>query len=122
MVSIYALEDKGMRVAFIKGKVLTWPKESGMKDAFTLGSRVEGIYRVNGRRLLAMVHKNNHQSEIWKQRLAHIHYEALPKLKKLVSNIPNVQANHDGLCSGRASGNNTRGLFPSNRNKTDDIL
>jgi len=25
LVSIYVMEDKGMRVAFIKGKVLTWP-------------------------------------------------------------------------------------------------
>lgn len=44
LVSIFALEDKGMRVAFIRGKVLTWPMESPMRDAFTLRSRIEGIY------------------------------------------------------------------------------
>jgi len=37
LISISALEHKGMRVALIKGKVLTWPMESHMKDAFTLG-------------------------------------------------------------------------------------
>lgn len=65
MVSIYSLEDKGMRVEFIRGKVLyTWPMESRMRDAFTLGSRVEGLYTVNKRPLLEMVHDTNHQSEL----------------------------------------------------------
>lgn len=36
MVSISTLKDKRMRLDFIKGKVLTWPGESHMKDAFTL--------------------------------------------------------------------------------------
>lgn len=34
LASISSLKDKGMRVAFIRGKVLTWPKESHMWDAF----------------------------------------------------------------------------------------
>ena len=38
LVLIFALEDKGVRVDFIKGKVLTWPVGSPMRDAFTLGS------------------------------------------------------------------------------------
>ena len=37
LVPISTLEDKGMRVVFIKGNVLTWPIDSPMKDAFTLG-------------------------------------------------------------------------------------
>jgi len=36
--------------------------------------------------------------------------------------MPNFQANHDGVCPGCDSGKKTRGLFPSNRNKTNDIL
>lgn len=51
LVSISAWEDKGMRVAFIRGKVLTYPMESHIRDDFTLGSRIEGLYRVNGRPL-----------------------------------------------------------------------
>jgi len=110
-----------MRVVFIKGKVLTWPMESCMRDAFTLGSRIEGLYRVNGRPLLAMVHNINHQSELWHRRLAHLHYEALPKLKKLVSRMPDVQASH-GVCLGHASRKKKRGPFPSSKNKIDGIL
>ena len=33
---IFSLEDKGMRVTFTRGKVLTWPIGSPMRDAFTL--------------------------------------------------------------------------------------
>ena len=43
LVFISSLEYKGMRVAFIKGKVLTWPVGSPMRNAFTLGSRFEGL-------------------------------------------------------------------------------
>ena len=66
LVSISTLEDKGMRVSFIKGKVLTWPVGSPMRYAFTLGSRFEGLYRVIGRPLLELVHDTNHLSELWR--------------------------------------------------------
>lgn len=64
LVSVSALEDKGMRVAFIEGKVKTWPVDSPMKDAFILGSRFEGLYRVTGRPLFAFVHNTNHLIEL----------------------------------------------------------
>jgi len=38
-----------------------------MKDAFTLGSKVKGLYRVIRRPLLAKSHDTDHQSEIWHQ-------------------------------------------------------
>jgi len=70
-------EDKGTRVAFIKGKVLTWPVGTSMRDAFTLGSRSEGLYRVTRRPLLALVDHTNHISELCHRRLAHLHCDAL---------------------------------------------
>lgn len=69
LVSISTMEDKGMRVYFIRGKVLTLPMESPMRDAFILGSRVEGLFRVNERPLLEMVHDGNHQSELWQSKI-----------------------------------------------------
>jgi len=87
-----------------------------------LGSRFEGLYRVTGRPLLALVHDTNHISELWHRRLAHLHYDALPKLNKLVYGILDVQVQHDGVCSGCASGKKTRGPIPSSKNKTNAIL
>lgn len=43
-------------------------------------------------------------------------------MEKLVSGIPKVQAQHDGVFPGCASGKMTRGPFPSSENKTIDIL
>jgi len=122
LVSISTLEDKGMRVFFRRGKVLTWPMESRTRDAFTLVSRIEGLYRVNGRPLLAMVHDINHQSDIWNQRLAHVWYEALSKLNKFFSGMFDVQDSHDGVCSWCANRKKKLGSFPSSKNKTDGIL
>lgn len=93
-----------------------------MRDAFTLGPRFGGLYIVISRYLLALVHDNNHLSKLRPQILAHLHYDSLPKLKKLFYGILNVQAQHDGVCLGCASKKNTRGPFPSNENKTNDIL
>lgn len=59
LVFVSLLEDKVMRVTIIKDKVLTWPAHSPMKDAFTLGSRFEGLYRVIGRPLFALLHNTN---------------------------------------------------------------
>lgn len=122
LVSISTLEEKGTRVAFNKGNVLPWPIGSPMRDEFTFGSRYEGIYRVTGRPLLALVHNNNHLSELGHQRLAHVHYDALLKFDKLVSGIPMAQAQHDGVCPGCASGEKKRGPFPFNDNKTNDTF
>eukprot|EP00253_Pinus_taeda_P002492 PITA_02492 len=42
LVSISAMEDKGLKVAFIDGKVRIWQRNP--KNVFTLGFRVEGLY------------------------------------------------------------------------------
>lgn len=117
LISISTLEDKGMKISFINRKFLTWSTDAPMKDAFTLGLRSEGLYEITRRPLLALVHNTNHLSELWHCRLAHLHYDALPKLKKLVSGIPDVQAHQDGVFQVvRVE------PFPSSKNKTTDIL
>lgn len=64
LVFISSLEYKCMRVAFIKGKNYTWSQKYHMRVGFTLGSRVEGLYRVNGRHLLAIAHETNYKKEL----------------------------------------------------------
>jgi len=60
LISISYLEEKEVRVSFINGKVFSWSKVSRMRDAFTPRSSVEGLYKVNGKPLLAMVHNTDH--------------------------------------------------------------
>ena len=52
LVSISAMEDKGLKVAFVDGKVHIWKRNS--KYAFTLGFRVDGLYQVGGSLLGAL--------------------------------------------------------------------
>lgn len=108
LISIFVLEDKGLRVAFIREKVLTWPSKSHMRDTFTLESIIQGLYRVNGRPLRAMIHDSDHQSELWHQRFPHLHYETLPKVRRMVFGVPEVQTSHDGVCPGCTSGKKSR--------------
>ena len=41
LLSIYASDAKGMRVAFIDGQVLMWPKGKTIDDAVVVGSKKE---------------------------------------------------------------------------------
>ena len=42
LVSISPMEDRGLKVAFIDGKVRIWKRN--FKEAFTLGFRVDTLY------------------------------------------------------------------------------
>jgi len=46
----------------------------------------------------------------------------LPKVRKLLFGIPDVQASHDGVCSRCDNGTKKRGPFPSSKNKTSNVL
>jgi hypothetical protein len=46
LVSISCLEDKGNRIAFMDGKVLSWHKDSSIENARVIGSREGNLYRV----------------------------------------------------------------------------
>ena len=122
LLSISALEDKGYRVAFMDGKVLTWPKESSIDSAGVIRIRDEGLYRLMGKPLQALAHSNVDLSELWHRRYAHIHYRALPALPRMVSGIPKLQVAHDGICRRCALGKNVRGPYPSSDNRSKGIL
>lgn len=122
LVSISTLEDKGMKIAFINGKVLTWPSRSNMSDALTLGSRCEDLCKIIGRPIHALIHDINLQSELWHRRYAHLHYKALPHVRKMVFGMPKIRSNHDGVCQGCASGKQVNGPYPSNKSRTCQVL
>ena len=42
LLSISALDAKGMRVAFVYGQVLMWPKGKNFNDAVVIGGQEEG--------------------------------------------------------------------------------
>jgi transposase InsO family protein len=51
-----------------------------------------------------------------------LHYRALPTLKRMVTGLPELQVEHDGICRGCALGKNAKGYFPSSDNRSKGIL
>jgi transposase InsO family protein len=87
-----------------------------------IGVREGGLYKLKGHHEQALVHNSVSSSDLWHRRLAHINYRALLVLSKMVTGLPNIQVEHDGVCKGCALGKNTKGSFTSSDSKSKGIL
>jgi hypothetical protein len=88
LVPISCLEEKGNIIAFVDGEVLSWSRDSSIKNAKVIGTREGRLYRLLEQNDEALVHNEVNPSEIWHRRYAHINHQALPFLKKMVEGIP----------------------------------
>ena len=122
LVSISALEDKRYRVTFADGNVLALHKNSSMNTAKVISIREESLYRLTTPPAQALVHDSTNINELWHRRLAHLNSQALPALKNMVTGLPMLHVDHDGVCRVCALGNNTKGSFPKSENKSKGIL
>ena len=111
-----------MRVAFVNGQVLMWPKGKTINDATLIGEQDEDLYKLKGQPEQALVHDSIELRELWNRRLAHVHYRALSMASKAVSGLPEIHAKHEGICKGCAKGKNAKKKFPSNESKAKGIL
>jgi hypothetical protein len=68
------------------------------------------------------VHDSISVNELWHRRLAHLHYRALPVLGKIVTGLPQLRVEHDGICRDCALGTNARGSFSSSESRSKGIL
>jgi hypothetical protein len=122
LVSIYFLEDKGKTIAFVDGKVLSWPRDSSIENARVIGTREGRLYRLLECNDESLVHDEINPNELWHRRYAHINYQALPFLKRMVEGIPELQSTHEGICKGCALGKNAKKPFSSSNNRSNKIL
>ena len=122
LLSISALDAKGMRVAFIDGQVIMWPKGKTINDAVVIGEQEGGLYKLKGHQEQALVHDTVDPNELWHRRIAHVHYRALLLARKAVEGLPEIKAKNDGVCKGCAKGKNTKKTFPSSESKAKGIL
>ena len=111
LISILALDAKGMRVAFIDGKVIMWPKGNTIDDAVVIGDQEGGLYKLKGHPKKSLVHDIVESNELWHKRLAHVRYRALPLAIKAIEGLPKIQAKHDGVCKGCAKEKNIKNDF-----------
>ena len=92
LLSISALDAKGMRVSFVDGQVLMWPKGNTIDDAIVIGKQEGGLYKLKGQPKQALVHDSVEPNEIWHRRLAHVHYRELPLARKAIEGLLEIQA------------------------------
>ena len=77
---------------------------------------------VSSRLHKALVHDIVSSVKLWHRRLAHLHYRALPSLRKVVIGLPEFEVQHDGVCRGCALGKNVKKSFPNSHNRANGIL
>jgi hypothetical protein len=68
------------------------------------------------------MHDSISVSELWNMRLSHLHYRSLTALGKIVTGLPMLCVEHDGICRGCALENNAKGSFSSSDNRSNGIL
>ena len=91
-----ALDAKGIRVAFIDGQVIMWPRGKTINDAIVIGEQEGRLYKLKGHPEQDLVHDTVETNELWHRRLAHVHYRALPLANKVVEGIPKFKQNMKG--------------------------
>jgi hypothetical protein len=64
IVSISCLEDKGNKIAFVDGKVLSWPRDSNIENARVIGTREGRLYILLERNDEALVHDEVNPNEL----------------------------------------------------------
>ena len=96
LLSIFALDVKGMRVSFKDGKVFMWPKGNTIDDVVVIAKQEGGLYKLNGQLEQDLVHDSVDPNELWHKRLAHVHYRALPLVSKAIEGLPEIQEKYDG--------------------------
>ena len=71
-----------------------------MDDATMIGEEYGRLYKLKGHPKQALFHESIELSELWHQRLAHVHYRAIPMKNKVVYGFPDIQENIEGICKG----------------------
>ena len=84
LLSIFALDAKGIMIAFVDGQVLMWPRGKTMEDAIVIGEEDGGLYKLKRQPKQALVHESIEPNELWNTRLTHVHYRALSMASKVV--------------------------------------
>ena len=120
LVAVSALEDEGNDVLFSRGRV--YILKHGSSEKIEIGVREGGLYRLTAKLLKALVHDTINPIELWHRRLAHLHYKALPTLRKVSIGLSEFGDRHSGVCRGCALGKNDKRPFQCSDNKAKGIL
>jgi hypothetical protein len=122
LISISAMEDRGYAVAISGGQVLAQPRGPSIDSAWGIDVRDGGLYKLTQQLAQALVHDSDSLCELWHRRLGHLHYEALPMSRRMVTCHQEFGAKHRSVCKGWAHGKNAKVAFPSSDSRSKGIL
>jgi hypothetical protein len=99
-----------------------WPKGKTIEDVVVIGTKEGGLYKLKGHSDVALTHSTENPCELWHKKLAHISYKSLPYASKVVTGLPEIKVDHEGVCKGCAQGKNIKNPFLKSDNKVEGIL
>lgn len=84
------MEDKGYVVTFRRGQAFICPEGASPDTAVRIRVREGNLYRLQGKPVQALVHDNENLCELWRRRMGHLHYRALPIMREMVTGLPEL--------------------------------
>ena len=120
LVAVSTLKDEGYDILFSRGRV--YIQKHGSSERIEIGIRDGGLYRLTAKLLKALVHDTISSIELWHRGFAHLHYRALPTLRKVSIGLPEFGDQHNGVCRGCSLGMNDKRPFQSSDSKAKGIL
>ena len=87
LISISALNKKGLRVSFVDGILLMWTKGKKIDDVVEIGVEEGGLYKLKGHAYSTLETSIINPCELWNRMLAHIHYKDIPIVRKVVTGL-----------------------------------
>jgi transposase InsO family protein len=69
-----------------------------------------------------MTHAIENSCEPWHRRLAHINYKVLPYICKVITGLPKLKVDQEGICNGCAQRKNIKNPFPKRDSKAEGVL
>ena len=102
-------KDEGYDVLFSRG--IVYIQKHGSSERIEIGIHDGGLYRLTAKLLKALVHDTISLIELCHGGLAHLHYRALPTLRKVSIGLPEFGDQHSGVWRGCALGKNDKRPF-----------
>ena len=90
LVSVSMIEDRGLGVCVLDGKVHIFPKATGPSDSQAIGFRCGKLYKLlfEPHHALSHTQSSSELCELWHRRMAHLHHPALRMLREMTKGMP----------------------------------
>ena len=99
-----------------------WTKGKTIDDAVEIGVEEGVLYKLKGHVDSTLETSTINPCELWHRMLAYVHNKDVPIVSKVMSGLPEIQIEHEGVCKGCAQGKNTKNPYPKSDSKEKGIL